>query len=51
MPLRTTPEMFIKSMDRVYGPSKTFRHARERVFPDAWAGIQIPGPHRKVLES
>ena len=40
MPLRTTPEMFIKSMDRVYGPSKTFRHARERVFPDAWTGIQ-----------
>ena len=40
MPLRTTPEMFIKSMDRVYGPSKTFRHARERVFPDAWTGIR-----------
>ena len=40
MPLRTTPEMFIQSMKKVYGPSKAFSHARERVFPDAWTGIQ-----------
>ena len=40
VPLTSTPEMFMKSAQKVYGPNKVFWHAQHRKFPDALRGIQ-----------
>ena len=49
VPLTSTPEMFMKAAQKVYGPNKVFWHAQHRKFPDALHGIQA-GYKLKTLD-